>query len=53
MRKWLNGFAYKISLEISDFILGATIALIVAVVTISYHSLMAARTNPVNTLKAE
>ena len=53
MRKWLNGFAYKISLEISDFIMGATIALIVAVVTISYHSLMAARTNPVNTLKAE
>jgi putative ABC transport system permease protein len=53
MGEWLNGFAYKISLGISDFLIGAGIALIVAAVTISYHTLRAATTNPVNTLKDE
>jgi putative ABC transport system permease protein len=51
MSKWLQGFAYSAGLGWLVFIYAAVVALVVAFATVSYHSLKAATTNPVNSLK--
>jgi putative ABC transport system permease protein len=51
--KWLANFYYKISIELLSFIAGFAIALGIAIVTISYHILKAARINPAQSLKYE
>lgn len=51
MDKWLQGFAYNVGFGWLVFIYAAAVALLVAFVTVSYHSLKAATTNPVNSLK--
>lgn len=51
--KWLEGFYYKISPGIISFISGLIIALAIAVITISYRILNAARVNPAQSLKYE
>ena len=51
--KWLQNFYYKKNLDISSFIAGLTIALGIAVLTISYRILKAAMVNPAQSLKYE
>jgi putative ABC transport system permease protein len=51
--KWLENFYYRISLGAISFIAGLTIALGIAVLTISYRILKAARVNPAQSLKYE
>jgi putative ABC transport system permease protein len=51
MDKWLQGFAYSVGFGWLVFIYAAVVALLVAFITVSYHSLKAATTNPVNSLK--
>lgn len=51
MTKWLQGFAYSVGFGWLVFIYAAGAALVVAFATVSYHSLKAATTNPVNSLK--
>jgi putative ABC transport system permease protein len=51
--KWLENFYYKINLGFISFIAGLTIALGVALITISYRVLKAARVNPAQSLKYE
>lgn len=51
MTKWLQGFAYSVGFGWLVFLYAAAVALLVAFITVSYHSLKAARTNPVNSLK--
>ena len=51
--KWLEGFYYRISPGIISFISGLIIALGIAVITISYRILNAARVNPAQSLKYE
>lgn len=53
MSKWLQEFAYKISIGPLIFVLSAGLTLIVAVLTVSYHSLKAALANPVDSLRYE
>jgi putative ABC transport system permease protein len=53
MYRWLQRFAYRISLELWIFVLSAAIALIIAVLTVIFQALKAAKTNPVNSLKYE
>jgi ABC-type antimicrobial peptide transport system permease subunit len=53
MSKWLQDFAYKVSIGPSVFVLSAGLALMVAVLTVSYHSLKAALANPVDSLRYE
>ncbi len=48
--RWLDNFYYKISLGIFSFVAGLTIALGIAVLTISYRVLRAARVNPAQSL---
>jgi putative ABC transport system permease protein len=51
--KWLQNFYYKINLGFFSLIIGLAIALIIAVLTISYRILRAARVNPAQSLKYE
>jgi putative ABC transport system permease protein len=51
--KWLERFAYRISINPLLFVLGGVAALVIALVTISFHTLRCARANPVNALRYE
>jgi putative ABC transport system permease protein len=53
VQKWMEGFAYKTTLSWWLFALAGLIALVVAVVTVSWQSLKAARQNPVKSLRNE
>jgi len=50
---WLEGFAYKEVPGVGVYITSGTIALLIAWITVTYQSLKAAVTNPVNSLKDE
>jgi len=53
MNKWLEGFAYRMTLHPWIFAIAGFIALTIAVITISFQSIKAALTNPVTSLKSE
>ncbi len=50
---WLNNFAYKTDIGVSVFLLAGVISLVLAVLTVSYHTIKAAITNPINSLRYE
>jgi len=51
MFKWLQDFAYKISIVPMVFVLAAALTLIIAVLTVGYHSFKNALANPVESLR--
>ena len=53
VHKWLQNFAYRISIGIWIFILCGTFSLLIALLTISYQSIKAATAIPVNSLRYE
>ncbi len=53
MTKWLQHFAYRIDLGITIFIISSVLALTIALITISFQSVRAARANPVDSLRYE
>jgi putative ABC transport system permease protein len=53
MNRWLQDFAYRIDIRWWVFALSGSIVLMVALLTISYHSLRAVRANPVDALTYE
>ncbi len=53
MSKWLQNFAYRISINAWVFIISGIIALLVAFLTISIQSVKAASANPVKSLRTE
>lgn len=53
MHKWLEGFAYRISIGWWVFAVAGAIAVIIAFVTISFQSVKAALVNPVKSLRSE
>jgi len=53
MQQWLGTFAYRMTLSWEPFVWTAVLLTLVAVLTISYHSLQTARANPVKSLKNE
>ena len=50
---WLDTFAYRISPGVEVFLSAGAVSLLIGWVTISYQSLKAAMTNPVNVLRNE
>ena len=50
---WLQNYQYRISLHAYDFLLGFIIAAAIALLTISYRAIRAARMNPVDPLRHE
>ncbi|MFZ6009721.1 MAG: ABC transporter permease, partial [Bacteroidota bacterium] len=53
MDSWLNGFAYRINLDWNSFVLAGVIALLIAAITVSFHSIRSAMANPVDSLRNE
>jgi putative ABC transport system permease protein len=53
LSRWLQDFAYRIDINPMVFILGGILTLLIALVTISYHTLRSARANPVKALRYE
>jgi putative ABC transport system permease protein len=53
MQRWLQNFAYRIELNLFTFLLAAAVALLIAMVTIGYHAIKAALSNPVEALRYE
>ena len=53
MRQWLQNFAYRINSGWWIFLLAGSMALVIALLTVSYQSLKAALANPVESLRYE
>ena len=51
MREWLGAFQYRVSLGIDVFVISGLAAFVVALITISIRTLVATKTNPVDTLR--
>ena len=53
MHKWLEGFAYRISLQWWVFALAGATALLIALATVSFQAIKVAIANPVKSLRTE
>jgi len=53
MKKWLLNFAYKTDISTWIFIVAGGLALFIALITISLHSVKAANSNPADSLRYE
>lgn len=53
MHDWLQEFAYKIDFSWWIFLLSAFLSLFIALITVSYQAIKAARANPVKSLRTE
>ena len=53
MNKWLEDFAYKISISWWIFALAGMLAIIIALLTVSFQAVKAALANPVKSLRSE
>jgi putative ABC transport system permease protein len=53
MNKWLQGFAYRISIQWWMFAIAGLLVLLIAFLTISYQAIKAAIANPVKNLRTE
>jgi putative ABC transport system permease protein len=53
MHRWLQGFAYHTSLQPVIFVGAAAVTLVIALLTVSAHSILVARAKPVEALRYE
>lgn len=53
MSQWLQNFAYRIDVGITVFALAGSLTLIVALLTVGYQAIKAARLDPVESLRTE
>ncbi len=53
MNRWLQDFAYRISIEWWVFVLAGLLAVTIALLTVSFQSVKAALMNPVKSLRSE
>ncbi len=53
MNKWLQNFAYRINIGLGIFIVSGVVALMIALLTVSYQIIKAATANPVDSLRYE
>jgi len=53
MNTWLSTFAYRIEMGVTVFIISGVMALSIALATVSFHFVKAARSNPTEALKYE
>ncbi|MEQ9301449.1 MAG: FtsX-like permease family protein [Cyclobacteriaceae bacterium] len=52
-QNWLNGFSYRVDIEVWPYLVAGLMTFVVAFLTVAYHSLRASTINPVETLKCE
>lgn len=53
MNKWLQDFTYRIEISWWMFVLAGLLALLIALITVSFQAIKAAVTNPVKSLRTE
>ncbi|HEY1055280.1 MAG TPA: ABC transporter permease [Emticicia sp.] len=53
MNKWLKDFTYRIEIEWWTFALAGIIAVLIAILTVSYQAIKSALMNPIKSLKTE
>ncbi len=53
MEQWLQNFAYRTEMIWWIFVLSGVLALVIALLTVSYHAIRAATANPVESLRYE
>jgi putative ABC transport system permease protein len=53
MNRWLQNFAYRVNIGIDIFILSGLSALVIALIAVSYQTIKAATSNPVDSLRYE
>ncbi len=53
MNKWLNDFAYHVNISWRVFALAGIVALLIALITVSFQAIKAAIANPVKSLRSE
>jgi putative ABC transport system permease protein len=53
MNHWLQNFAYRINIGLGSFVLAGVLALVIALLTVGYQAVKAARANPVEALRYE
>ena len=53
MGRWLQNFAYRVGLRLTDFILAGVLAFAVALLTVSFQTVKAALGNPIDSLRYE
>ena len=53
MSKWLQSFAYRITISAWVFVIAGMAAAVIALITVSFQAIKAAIANPVNSLRAE
>ena len=53
MQQWLQNFAYRVEVGFSAFILAGLLVLAIALITVGYQALKAAKANPVDALRYE
>jgi putative ABC transport system permease protein len=52
-REWLSNFSYQIDLPFMPFLLASLVAVVIALITVSYQAYVAATSDPVRALKYE
>ncbi len=53
MNQWLQGFAYRVNVNILVLVLAGALSVLIAWLTVGIESVKAARTNPVKSLRSE
>jgi ABC-type antimicrobial peptide transport system permease subunit len=53
MNRWLAGYAYRITMGWAVFALAGTLAVAIALLTVSFQAVRAAMANPVRSLRSE
>ena len=51
MNAWLEGFAYRVDLDWTTFILAGALAMAIALLTVSFQAVRASTANPVEALR--
>ena len=52
-QKWLQGFAYRIRMSWWIFLIAGFVAILIALITVSFQAIKAAIANPVDSLRTE
>jgi putative ABC transport system permease protein len=53
VNKWLQDFAFRINIGWTSFIIAAVIALLIAIITVSFQAIRSGIANPVKSLRSE
>lgn len=53
MTEWLQAFTYRTELGLSTFFMAGIVSILITIVTISYHAVRAANSNPLQSLRYE